>query len=313
MAGIVLNPSKFDEVETVKARAESVADALGWTVRWWETTVEDSGYGQAREALAAGVDVVCALGGDGTVREVAAALVDSGIPMGLLPAGTGNLLARNLDLPIDSLDECLAIALRGSDHRIDVGRLTVTPADRTAEPTESTFLVMAGIGFDASVMAQAEDHLKAHLGWLAYVVSGLKQLDGPRFDARLALDSSRTFRRRVRSVIIGNVGRLQGGVELMPDAEADDGNLDVVVLAPKGIVGWAAVSVRILTKTRRGHHRVEHLACRTIAIAVDSPQEVQVDGDPLGQAVAVRAAVVPDCLTVRVDSRRAPSLRFGNH
>ena len=123
---VVVNPTKFDDNKTDKPRAEitAVCAAHGWAEPLWlETTEDDPGYGQAREALAQGVDLVCALGGDGTVRTVGSALVDSGVPMGLLPAGTGNLLARNLSLPV-GLSHGTKVALTGVDSAIDTGTMT---------------------------------------------------------------------------------------------------------------------------------------------------------------------------------------------
>lgn len=302
VVAIVVNPTKVPDLDRVKQRADTLAEAHGWRTRWWETTAEDPGTGQTREAVSEGVDLVCALGGDGTVRSVAAGLVSSNTPMGLLPGGTGNLLARNLELPFESLEDCFVIALTGLDRPIDVGHLVVSPHDTQEDPKDYYFLVMAGLGFDASVMAEAPEKLKSHLGWFAYVVSGLKQLDGPRFEVRLQTDDRSPARRRVRSIIMGNVGRLQGGVELMPDAEADDGSLDVVVLSPKGLSGWAGVAASILTKSRYGHKRIEHLQCRTLKVDLPSGhrQEVQLDGDPIGPAGAITAAVLPGALKVRM-------------
>lgn len=302
LVAIVVNPTKFNDLDRVMYQVDSLAEAHGWATRWRETTVEDPGTGQTKEAVAAGADLVCALGGDGTVRSVAAGLLGSDVPMGLLPGGTGNLLARNLDLPIDSLEEAFIVALTGTGRPIDVGQMIVAPHDTQEDAKDYYFLVMAGLGFDASVMADAPEKLKSHIGWAAYVVSGVKQLNGPRFEVSIRADERRPFRRRVRSIIVGNVGKLQGGVELMPDALADDGSLDVVLIAPKGLVGWAAVTIRILTKTRKGHKRVQHLQCRTMQIDIPkgNEEQLQLDGDPIGPARSLTASVLPGALTVRI-------------
>ncbi len=302
VAAVIVNPTKFDDLKAVHATLSRVAAERGWDPpRFLETTEDDPGTGQARQAAADGTDLVCALGGDGTVRAVAAALVDTGTPLGLLPGGTGNLLARNLDLPVDDLAEAFRVCLDGKDKRIDVGILDVTvPGDTQAEPKDYIFLIMAGVGFDADVMAQAPEGLKAQVGWAAYIVSGLRNLNGSRFGARVIFDDEREIHRRIRSLIIGNVGRLQGGLELLPDAQADDGHLDVVLLAPKGIVGWGAVLARVITKQRKGHHRVEHRRCSSITVHLDRAQEVQLDGDPIGPGLILHARVKPLALAVRV-------------
>jgi diacylglycerol kinase (ATP) len=302
-AAIIVNPTKFADAETlelVRDELDLVSSGAGWDPPMWlETTVEDPGTGQARAAAEAGASVVCALGGDGTVRAVAAALAGTDTPMGLLPAGTGNLLARNLDLPVDRLGDALEVALTGQNHRIDVGRINVQPL-APQKPKDHLFLVMAGLGFDAAVMADAPERLKLTVGWLAYTVSGAKNLRGPQFKVRLRVDEGEELTRRVRTVVIGNCGRLQGGLVLMPEAELDDGWLDAVVLAPDGMVGWMAVGLRLASKRRRGHERVEHLRLKAITIAVEEPVEVQIDGDPIGQAVTLTAHVDPAALVVRV-------------
>ena len=207
---IIVNPTKFEDLDEVRRRAEETCARHGWDAPLWlETTAEDTGTGQTRQAVAEGVDVVCPLGGDGTVRTVGAEMVGTGIPMGLLPGGTGNLLARNLELPIDSLERALDVAITGKDHPIDTCVLELVrpttqelverieddtdPAksidfdeavdDRSSPDVreEHRFLVMAGLGFDAEVMAGASEKLKSRLGWAAYVVTGLQHLKGPQF------------------------------------------------------------------------------------------------------------------------------------
>ena len=188
-AGIVVNPIKFPglgELDDVQQLITQTCTDLGWGEPIWaETTIADPGTGQARWAVSEGAAVVCPLGGDGTVRSVAAALVGTATPMGLLPGGTGNLLARNLDLPIDSIERALVVALTGQNKRIDVGRLAVDPSGQHERPDEHLFLVMAGLGFDAEVMAGAPAALKAKVGPAAYVMSGTRNLYGTAFKVRL--------------------------------------------------------------------------------------------------------------------------------
>lgn len=299
-AAVIVNPMKFADVAVVHDELSLLCLDAGWDEPIWaETTVAEPGTTQAAAAAAAGASVVCALGGDGTVRAVAAALAGTDTPMGLLPAGTGNLLARNLDLPVDRLDEALRVALTGQNKRVDVGRISVHPLSPEMAK-DHIFLVMAGLGFDAAVMAGAPERLKSSVGWLAYTVSGVQNLRGTQFKVRIAADDDAEFSRRVRTVVIGNCGRLQGGLVLMPEAELDDGWLDAVVLSPKGVAGWMAVGARLVSQRRRGHERVEHLRFRKITVRVDEPCEVQIDGDNVGAAVLLEAQVDPLALVVRV-------------
>lgn len=304
-AAIIVNPTKFDdEAAAAKTREsiEAVCREHGWEPpAWIETTPDDPGAGQARQAIDDGADLICPLGGDGTVRAVAAALVDSDVPMGLLPGGTGNLLARNLELPIESVEEALTVALTGRDDRIDVGTINViAPGDTQDTEHDYYFLVMAGMGFDATVMADAPEQLKAQFGWPAYVVAGIKHLGSDRFGVQVKIDDQPRFGRRVRTVVVGNVGHLQGGVELLPEAEVDDGELDVVMLSPKGVLGWAGVLGHIVTRKRRGHPRIEHHRVRTMSLRLTEAQEVQLDGDPIGPGTVLRFGVKPACLRVRI-------------
>jgi diacylglycerol kinase family enzyme len=233
---------------------------------------------------------------------VAEARVGSDAPIGLLPGGTGNLLARNLGLPFDNLENALHVALTGQNKRIDVGRLTMDVSGEDEQPRQHIFLVMAGFGFDAAIMADAPEKLKAKVGPAAYLVSGTKNLRGPQFKIRVRIDDGEEFSRRARTVVVGNVGKLLGGLVLLPDAEVDDGHLDAVILSPAGVVAWAAVAARLATQRRKGHQRVDHHACREIRVRADRPQEAQVDGDTIGKARAISAEVVPAALVVRVGS-----------
>jgi diacylglycerol kinase family enzyme len=302
-AAIIVNPTKFDDIAQVRRRITQQSLSHGWAEPLFILTTErDPGSGQAEEALAEGVDLVCPLGGDGTVRAVAEAMVGSEVPMGLLPGGTGNLLARNLDLPVDDLGDALRIALTGQNKRVDVGRLTMDTSGEDDRPATHIFLVMAGLGFDAAIMADAPEALKAKVGPAAYVVSGTRNLRGPQFKVRVKVEDREEFTRRARTVVIGNCGKLLGGLVLMPEAELDDGQLDMVILSPKGVVGWAAVAARLASKRRSGHQVVDHYTSPSMQVRSDRPQEVQVDGDTLGKARAISAEVLAGALVVRVGS-----------
>jgi diacylglycerol kinase family enzyme len=300
-AGVIVNPTKFTDVAAVRARVTATCKAQGWGEPfWYETTIADPGTGQARKAVEEGAAVICPLGGDGTVRAVAAALVGTETPLAPLPAGTGNLLARNLELPMDSVEKALVVALTGQNVRIDVGRMSVDPSGQHAVPDEHIFLVMAGIGFDAAIMAGAQERLKARVGSAAYIVSGFQNFLGPQFKVRMKVNGEGEFSRRTRTVIVGNCGRLFGGLVLMPGARLNDGVLDSVVLSPRGVVGWSAVAGHVVTRQRRGHPLIDRHTGQEIHIEADRPQEVQLDGDPIGSARSMTATVEPLALVVRV-------------
>ena len=322
LPAVIVNPTKFDDIAWVRERITTACTAAGWQAPLWlETTVEDPGHGQARQALDAGADLVCALGGDGTVRKVASALVGTPVPFGLLPGGTGNLLARNLDLPYSSLEESLQIALGGSERSIDVGVARIqlvadhdhsaahdipndTPqntdtAAASTQTVDETFLVMGGLGFDAKIMADAPEKLKAHIGPLAYIWSGLRHLRGPRFHATVRFDGLPPRRIKARTILFANVSDLLAGIELLP-AKADDGYLDALSISPKSLTGWVRVAVHVLTRGRRGTRRVMHTTFSTMKLRLREPQEIQLDGDVLGASRSVDVEVVPNSLRIRV-------------
>ncbi|WP_208972046.1 diacylglycerol/lipid kinase family protein [Kineococcus rubinsiae] len=304
-AGIVVNPTKFADLdeEALRRRQAYVAAAFrshGWDdPLWFETTAEETGGAQAREALGQGVAIVLACGGDGTVRAVAESMTGTGVPMGLLPAGTGNLLARNLDLPHTDLARALDVTFSAPDHAVDVGWLEVDRTGSDRDPERHLFLVMAGLGFDAAMMAGVEDRLKRRIGYGAYVVSGVRALYGPQAKVRMRVEDGETASLRTRGIIVGNCGKLTKNLVLMPDARIDDGYLDAVVLSPRGGIGWGEVFFAILTRDRKGQRRVQHSRGRSVEVWCEQPQEVQLDGDPIGPARRLRMEVEPGVLLVR--------------
>jgi len=302
---VVLNPVKVD-IEEARATLQEVArsaDVPAPTVV--ETTEDDPGFGQTRAALASGASVVCALGGDGTVRAVAQELVGTGVPLGLLPGGTGNLLARNLGGVVDSLEEAATIAFTGQDRRIDVGWLVIDPTQEQrsglprAAPNVHCFTVMAGLGFDAQMMADAPEGVKDKVGWAAYVASGGKHLNDAPFSLELTVDGRPVLRRKTRTVVVGNCGELTGGMVLLPDASIDDGRLDVATVSPESLTQWIGVAARVLANRDDGP-ALERESGRDITVSVHPPQLCEVDGDVLAEATNLRFVVQPRALAVRV-------------
>jgi diacylglycerol kinase family enzyme len=322
-AAVVVNPVKVDasRLRPVVAAAEQAA---GWgETLWFETTLADAGEGIAREAVAQGAAVVVAAGGDGTVRAVAEGLRDTGVPIGLLPVGTGNLLARNLDLTLTNVEQAVTAVFMGHDRRIDVGVINATRADGTVE--EKVFLVMAGLGIDAKMIAKTNKKLKKAVGWLAYVDGigrAIPELKPVKLKFRL--DGSSWKSTSVHTVIVGNCGMLPGGLLLIPDAKPDDGILDIVALRPEGPFGWLRVWNKIafengvLRKSAAGRkiidlnndvRSVSYSTGRDFELTLDGVEEIQLDGDEWGTARAVHTWVDAGALLVRVpaDTKSLPA------
>lgn len=338
---------------------------------WFETTVEDPGLGQAEEALAGGASVVVAVGGDGTVRAVATALAGTDVPMGLVPMGTGNLLARNLDLPLESSRALVHTALTGAEHPIDLGWIrprelrpvseseastaelldaarvgdpepdaasTGTadggteapsstdgaesaptppagsaekePRDALARRSEHLFLVMGGIGFDAAMVAGAGDDLKAKMGWFAYFVAGARHLHGRKIRLRMEIGDAPAQQLRLRTLLFANCGRLPGGMVLLPDAEINDGWLDIAAIDTRGgLLGWASLFGKVILQgvgVRRqlagSPSSITFWRGREVRVRCDQPEPIQVDGDLIGVAEGLSVRVDPGALTVRTRS-----------
>ncbi len=291
---VVLNPAKVDDAGQFVSMVEAMATESGWSdISWYQTTVEDPGVSQAHAAAVSGVDLVITCGGDGTVRTVCEELAGTGIPVGIVPAGTGNLLARNLDLPL-YLRAAVDIALNGQDRAIDLVRVSGDKME------DSTFLVMAGMGFDAAIMEGVSDNIKARVGWLAYVLSGLRSMMFPAVRIEVSVDGGPVTKHRARTVVIGNVGYLQAGIPMIPDAEIDDGELDVVLLYPRRFLSWVPLAVRLLSRNKRTDETITRMRGRevTVRAAIDSPR--QLDGDLISPGREIRAECVHGRLLVRV-------------
>lgn len=292
---VVVNPAKFDDLGALQSRVRRCCADNGWSdPLWYETTVDDPGAGQARDAIAAGAQMVCPLGGDGTVRAVASGLVDSEVPMGLLPAGTGNLLARNLGLSVDDLEAALTVALTGRDGHIDVGEVSWDAG------VPDIFLVMCGMGLDAEIMAEVDEGLKRRVGWWAYVLSGAGAIFRLGFAVRVKAGSDRLVNQHARTVLVANCGELTGGLQLVPDAEVDDGLLDVVLATPRSLSGWLAIALHFVSASRRGHGPLVHLRDREVTVRTAEPVAAQLDGDAVGLRQLMTCRVRPGALTVRL-------------
>ena len=336
---IVVNPTKTD-VEELRHIADRTTAMLGFPeARILETTVEDPGTGQARRAVEEGAQVVIAAGGDGTVRAVAEGLMHSDVPMGLLPLGTGNLLATNLDLTGISDRELLTIALTGRERPIDMGVLHTEAltgpeldhlknstnrddsfgVDAPTDGASAHYLVIGGLGFDAVMVGGVDDHLKKRLGIVAYPVYALRHLFDHRIKAELVLNREATQAANpdqpipvvtvdARSIMFANCGRLMSGVTLVPSAQVDDGWLDIVVMDTRGgIKGWLDLTNKVLLQGagRRSNlavlkdARIDSHRARTATVRTRRPHPVQVDGDILSLATTIHTEVVPDALLVR--------------
>jgi diacylglycerol kinase (ATP) len=304
--GIVWNPSKIDQDE-LRDAVDSVDPDAAATAQWFETSVEDPGRGAAEAALAAGCDLVLVAGGDGTVRAAAEALAGSGVAMGIVPQGTGNLLARNLDVPLGNVKKALERALDpGQERTIDMGWVEMD----NGEP-ERAFTVMVGFGLDAQMLSETDDDLKDKAGWLAYVEAIGRAVSASEVvDVTITLDDGEPQQLSAHTLLIGNCGTLQGGVALLPDALFDDGRLDLLVVSAESPAQWLETlktfvwdnGVRKLfvqDASAVSSDTAVHLSGEAVRVDLPKPILFEIDGEEVGEISRFAVRLEPGSLTVR--------------
>ncbi|MEO7348564.1 MAG: diacylglycerol kinase family protein [Terrimesophilobacter sp.] len=313
-AAVVYNPIKVD-LKKLRHSVHKAESEHGWgRTRWLSTSEEDAGQEVTRDAINGGATVILAAGGDGTVRAVAEALRDSTVPIALLPSGTGNLLARNLNLNLSNVDASVDAAFSGQDHPIDLGIATITRPDGSSE--QHVFLVMAGIGLDAKMIAKTNPQLKKAVGWLAYVDAGMRALPELKpVRLRYRLNDRAEKPLTAHTLIVGNCGSLPGGILLLPDAQPDDGILDIAALKPRGRFGWLRVWNKIawengvLRKSAAGRKIIDltadvrdvvYFRGERLRASLEGPQEFQLDGDEFGKVTKIDCTTDAGALIVKV-------------
>ncbi|MFC5381122.1 diacylglycerol/lipid kinase family protein [Aquipuribacter nitratireducens] len=301
---VVAHPVKSNMTELRREVAE-VTRRNGWReARWWETTAEETGAKQAREAFEAGASVVAVSGGDGTVRAVARALVGTSTPLAILPAGTGNLLARALGVSHTSREEAVRMIDEGRHRNVDVMEATLTRPDGSRASELS--LVGLGIGLNADIMAGVDEDMKKRAGWLAYVVSGARALRRNAIrvryaedldDVSVSLQRAGVQRAQVRSLLVVTCGVLVGGLRLLEESQPDDGVMETVIAAPRSHLGLVWQLGRLVSRRDARGPDVEVLrSTRNVVVECPRGTEAQVDGDVVGEVTRIEVTLRPGSL-----------------
>ena len=318
----IVNPSK-PQAEARRLHIQRFCEAKGLNrIRFYDTQLDKDGRVCALEALEDGADVVIAVGGDGTVRTVASAVSGTGHALGIIPIGTGNLFARNMGIPVDDIDAALTVATSHGSRLVDVGRLTLL--DDEAADHGHAFLIIAGIGFDAVMIDDTDPELKKNISWLAYFVSGVKNLFAPKYKGNVTITSAdgsthSTRGLTFRTFMAGNCGQIPV-FSLMPDAVYDDGILDYEIIDTSGgLIGWANLFGDVLHQTITGkaqqsplstNSTVDQIQGVSAEIKLEKPVLAQVDGDMLPETQHIRFSVERKSLCVRVPE--APEANTSN-
>ena len=287
---VIFNPEKISEQKLRKLFSKLTDQEIFLL----PTESKTNGVAAAQQAIDLGVERIIAAGGDGTLRYVVEGTQGANVVIGILPIGTGNVLARNLRLPINNLEAAAARALSDIEHSIDLGVAEVI--DEAGNRQTLIFTGIAGLGMDAKVMAATDKKLKKRIGWIAYIEASVKSLPMKFEKFDVSIDGSNSRNLKSYSLLIGNAGWLPGQISMMPDARLDDGRLEMAAIGPRriwnwvdfiGRVTWQNHVVRPLALGRKwldataNLKTLENLNGSVIEITPANPVLMQLDGDPI--------------------------------
>ena len=248
---------------------------------------------QVKRARNEGAELLFVWGGDGTMQRSIDALAGSDTALAILPAGTANLLATNLGIPQD-IQEAVAIGLRGERRRLDVGRFD-----------GEHFAVMAGVGFDASMIQQADGTLKDRFGRVAYIWSGSQGLRAKPFKAKIKVDGAPWYAGSASCILVGNVGRLFGGIEVFEDARPDDGRLELGVVNADGVVDWMRTLARTAVGQAERSPLVKATSATKINVKLNRKVLYEVDGGDRTKVKSFKVSVQPGAITICLPAKES--------
>jgi YegS/Rv2252/BmrU family lipid kinase len=265
-------------------------------VFWREVGKSRFAPAEVRKALAHDADLIFIWGGDGMVQRCVDVLAGSDAAVAIVPAGTANLLATNLGIPKD-IEQAVEIGLSGRSRRIDVGRIN-----------GERFAVMAGAGLDARMIGDADGGLKDRFGRLAYVWTGAKHLREKPFRAKIKVDGARWYDGEASCILLGNVGKLFGGVEAFEDAHPDDGVLELGVVSADGVREWAGTVARAVVGTAAKSPHAFTTKVHSVRIKLDRKVLYEIDGGDRKKVRTLRIEVEPEAVQICVPVDAGPAI-----
>lgn len=278
-----------------RARLEQLARAAGLECELAETDESEGARPLARRALEDGVERVLVSGGDGTVAEAAEVLAGTDVVLAVVPGGTGNLLAANFGMPLD-VAAAIRLGMTGAPRRIDVGRAN-----------GHVFLIVAGMGADARMIRDAGREQKRRFGALAYFIAALRNLGRPMGRYRITIDGVR-ISRRAQTVLVANLGKITGGLELIPGADPLDGMLDVAIVRTRTLRDALMVGLRTLAGKHQNDNLTEIRHGKHVLIETSTPQPAEIDGNDLGSTRRLEVFVDPGALRLVVPEQTPSAL-----
>lgn len=286
---LISNPAAKKASEKKIAMASYYLQSKGYGVEVLYTEKKGDAENLAREAISKSPSLVIAAGGDGTFNEVANGIAGSEIPMGILPLGTSNVLAKELKIPED-IEGSLEVAIKGAARKVSLGKIDITC---NSSLLSRYFIVMAGIGFDGEAVFGVSDKLKKISGKGSYIYSGMKTLlhhDPP--ELTLTIDE-KTY--SGYSAIIGNAAKYGGNFSITPDAKITDPVLYVCLFKGKRRLDHLRYAFGVVTGTHLRYADVEYL--RAERVEVKGRAHIQIDGEYLGMTPA-HISTAPDALSL---------------
>jgi YegS/Rv2252/BmrU family lipid kinase len=262
---------------------------------WREVPKSRCAPKQVEKALRRGANLIVVWGGDGMVQRCIDVLAGTDATLAIVPAGTANLLATNLEIPKD-IAQAVAIGLEGGRRRIDVGRLN-----------GERFAVMAGAGFDARMIGDADGSLKDRFGRLAYIWTGARNLRMKPFETSIKVDGSRWYRGDASCILLGNVGKLFGGVEVFEDARPDDGVLELGVVSADGTRQWVQTIARAVVGTAADAAHARTTKAHSVRIRFGRKVPYELDGGDRRKVRKLQIEIEPSAIEVCVP-RNVPAL-----
>jgi YegS/Rv2252/BmrU family lipid kinase len=291
----IFNPvSGTQDPAARRSRLEQLAQEVGLTCELGETDLKEGAKPLAQQAIKEGVDRIIVSGGDGSIAEAAEVVAGTEVVLGVVPGGTGNLLAVNLGFSTDPA-AAMRTAASGTIRAIDVGRAN-----------GRVFLIVAGIGADAQMVQDADRELKRRWGVLAYFIAALRNLGRPLGRYRITIDGQ-TFYRRAQTILIGNMGKITGGVELIPGADPADGMFDVAVIRARHFRDVAVIGLRAILGRHQTDSLTQTFRGRRIIIESNRPQPIEVDGNDIGETRRFDITLQPLALKLACPEITAPS------
>jgi diacylglycerol kinase (ATP) len=271
-----------------------VLAAAGITDPFWvEVSKSKKAPAQVRRALEEGAELLFVWGGDGMVQRCVDVLAGSDTSLAIIPAGTANLFASNLGIPKD-IEEAVAIGLTGERREFDVGSFN-----------GERFAVMAGAGFDAAMIRDSGDGgLKERVGRAAYVWTGSENLRSKPFRATIEVDGAEWYKGKATCILLGNVGKLIGGVEAFEQARPDDGKLEVGVVTADGVLDWSRMMARAVAGSLGDSPFTQTTKARDVKVKLSRKVLYELDGGDRTKVKSFKVKVEPRAISVCVPSTK---------